>query len=111
MSAHSRGEKEEARKEYAKAARETAGRISARGVHLRGTETPTELVEIEEAIERFERAVESHGGDLMVDEAPSGQRGQPDDSRFRLPTRTAAMSAAGYVELIAKAIDGLRKTR
>jgi sugar phosphate isomerase/epimerase len=111
MSEHSHGASEEARDELANAARETAARISARGVHLRGTETPEEIVEIEEAIERFEIAVESRGGDLMVDEAPRGQPGQPDDPRFRLPKRTDSMSAAGYVEAIARAIDNLRTKR
>jgi hypothetical protein len=111
MSAHSHGASEEARDELTNAARDTAARIAARGVHLRGTESPEEIVEIEEAIERFEVAVESLGGDLMVDEAPRGRRGQPDDPRFRLPIRTESMSAGGYVEAIARAIDGLRSKR
>jgi sugar phosphate isomerase/epimerase len=111
MSHHSHGASEEARDELTKAARETAARIAARGVHLRGTETPEEIVEIEEAIERFESAVEAAGGDLMVDEAPRGQRGEPDDPRFRLPKRTDSMSAARYVEAIARGMDVLRRKR
>jgi hypothetical protein len=111
VNASSRGEDNEAREEFKDAARETAGRIAARSVHLRGNETPRELAEIEEAIERFEAAVESHGGDLMVDEAPRGQRGQPDDPRFLLPKRTATMSVADYLVLLSRAIDGIRRKR
>jgi hypothetical protein len=97
--------------ELTNAARETAARIAARGVHLRGTETPEQIVEIEEAIERFESAVEAAGGDLMVDEAPRGQRGEPDDPRFRLPRRTDSMPVARYLELLARAMDTLRRKR
>ena len=39
------------------------------------------------AIERFELAVESRGGDLMVDEGPDGTTREPDDPRFALPKR------------------------
>ena len=111
MNAHARGEGDEARKEFKDAARDAAARIAARGVHLRGNETPAELAGLEEAIERFEVAVESHGGDLMVDEAPRGQRGEPDDPRFQLPTRTSAMPVADYLMLLSRAIDGMRPKR
>ena len=79
-------------------------RIAARGVSLRGQRNarrswPT----IEDAIERFETAVESRGGDLMVDEAPRGQRGEPDDARFALPKRGATMSVADYLVLLSRA--------
>jgi hypothetical protein len=47
----------------------------------------------------------------MVDEAPRGQRGEPDDPRFRLPKRTDSMSAARYVEAIARGMDVLRRKR
>lgn len=111
MTAHSHGQQDEDRREYTSAARETAARISARGVHLRGDETPTEIVALEEAIERFEQVVESRGGDLMMDEAPRGQQGEPDDPRFRLPTRTAAMSVAEYLVILSRAVDAMRRMR
>lgn len=91
--------------------REVAGRLAVRGVHLRGDETPDEITAIEEAVERFEEAVELHGGDLMVDEPPARQRGQPDDPRFLLPTRGEEMSSAQYVELLAIAVDRMRTRR
>ncbi len=111
MNAHAGGEEREARNELKDAARETAGRIAARGVSLRGSETPAELSDLEDAIERFETAVESRGGDLMVDEAPRGQRGEPDDARFALPKRGATMSVADYLVLLSRATDDLRRKR
>lgn len=111
MNAGARGGDDEARKEFKDAVRETAGRIAARGVSLRGNETAHELAELEDALERFEIAVESHGGDLMVDEAPRGQRGQPDDPRFLLPKRAATTSVADYLILLSRAIDGMRRKR
>jgi hypothetical protein len=99
------------RNEREAVAREIAGRISARGVAMRGNESSDEIIAIEDAIERFEEAVESRGGDLMMDEPPRGQRGEPDDPRFQLPVRDAAMSAADYVERLARALDNLRTKR
>jgi hypothetical protein len=45
----------------------------------------------------------------MMDEAPRGQRGEPDDPRFRLPARSASMSVAEYLVLLSRAIDGMRR--
>ena len=67
---------------------EVASRLRSRGVHLTGRETDEELVELLEAVERFERTVERRGGDLMVDEPnDSGRAREPDDPRFVLPPR------------------------
>jgi hypothetical protein len=96
------------RDEVQEVAREIAGRISARGVYMRGDESSDESIAIEEAIERFEEAVESRGGDLMMDEPPRGHPGEPDEPQFQLPVRGAGMSAADYVERLALAVDKLR---
>ncbi|HEY3934961.1 MAG TPA: hypothetical protein VGL65_10140 [Gemmatimonadales bacterium] len=58
------------RKDLNRVTHEVAARLSGRGVHLRGDETPNEISAIEDAVERFEEAVDSHGGDLMMDEPP-----------------------------------------
>jgi hypothetical protein len=102
---------DESRKEFKDAIRDTTARIANRGVYLRGDETHKEIVELDEALAQFELAVESHGGDLMVDEAPPGQRGQPDDPRFMLPQRVPVMSVADYIVRLARAIDGMRRKR
>src|SRR3977135_150413 len=93
------------RNEFNRGTREVAARLSARGIHLRGDETPDDISAIEDAVERFEEAVELHGGDLMMDEPPAAGRGEPDAPRFLLPTRSPELSAAQYVEVLARAVD------
>jgi hypothetical protein len=103
--------KDSSSEEFANAIREASSRISRRGVFLSGKETHAEIVELDEALEAFEQAVESAGGDLMVDEPPSGARGQPDDPRFLLPQRVATMSVADYVARLALAVGAMRNNR
>ena len=83
--------------EVQRAAQETADRLRALGISLTGHERAEELLTIEEAIERFEIAVEEKGGDLMVDEPPPGSFAQPDDWHFALPRRHPGESVADYV--------------
>jgi hypothetical protein len=110
MSPPSRADDSSSR-DFANAIREASSRVSGRGVFLHGNETHAEIVELDEALEAFERAVESAGGDLMVDEPPPGARGEPDDPRFLLPQRVATMSVAAYLARLAQAIDAMRKNR
>ena len=99
------------REELQRVTREVAARLSARGVQLRGDETPDEISAIEDAVERFEEAVELHGGDLMMDEPPAPGRGEPDDPRFLLPVRGPELSPAQYVEVLASAVDKIQTHR
>ena len=89
-------------------ARDMAGRLFTRGVDVRDDDSNDDVTAIEEAVERFESRVQAAGGDLMVDEPPRGQRGQPDETRFRLPLRRADESASAYVERLSRAADELR---
>ena len=89
-------------------ARDIAGRLFTRGVDVRDDDSNDDVTAIEEAVERFESRVQAAGGDLMVDEPPRGQTGQPDDTRFRLPLRHAGEPARGYVERLSRAADELR---
>ena len=84
-------------------AREVASRLGALGITLDGTERPDDLTQIDEAVERFEQAVESRGGDLMMDEPPEGSLPQPDDPHFALPMRKDGESVAAYVDRIDRA--------
>jgi len=104
---------DERAEDLARVDREVAGRIAGKGVHLSGHETSQQLADLEEALERFEDAVEAHGGDLMVDEPPAGRPGEPDQERFRLPIRGTGMSVADYLETLSRATDSLgqRKRR
>jgi len=92
-------------------ARDIAGRLYQRGVDVRDDDSDADITDIEEEVERFESLVQSHGGDLMVDEPPRGQKGRPDDARFRLPLRHADESAKAYVERLSQASANLRSRR
>src|SRR3989454_1904567 len=63
---------------------EVAARLRGRGVTVTGTEPPDDLANLLTAVERFEAAVEAHGGGLMVDDLKSRE---PDDRHFVLPRR------------------------
>jgi hypothetical protein len=88
---------------------ELANRLTSLGIHLTGRERPEELVDLVEAVDRFEAAVESQGGDLMMDEPPAGRAAQPDDTHFALPRRDEGESVAHYLEGLARATDAVRR--
>ncbi len=95
--------------EVTRVAREIAGRLAAVGVVLSGKERPEELVELEEAVERFERAVEARGGDLMVDEGPRGRTSEPDNPHFALPLRRAHEAVSAYLGRLSAATKDVLK--
>jgi hypothetical protein len=86
-----------------------AGRLRGRNILLTGREGREDLAQLEEAVERFEAAVESHGGDLMMDEAPEGQPGEPDDPHFALPRRSDDETVGSYLERLERATDEIRR--
>jgi broad specificity phosphatase PhoE len=88
------------------AATETAERLRRRGVRVTGAERPEDLADLLSAVERFEAAVEAHGGDLMVDDLKSPQ---PDDKHFVLPQREHAEPTRMYIGRIDEARDHLGK--
>jgi hypothetical protein len=88
---------------------EIAGRLRARGIEVNDSDSPDDVVRILEGLEAFEQAVEAAGGDLMVDEPPANQRGEPDDSHFLLPTRSADETAVAYAQRLAAATSAVRK--
>jgi hypothetical protein len=88
---------------------DVTNRLSGLGVMLTGEETPEQLVQIQEAVERFEMAVESRGGDLMVDEGPDGQTREPDDPHFALPARGDDEPVDHYIERLLFATDEVRR--
>ena len=85
-----------------RASGQIAARLSALGIRLDGNEAPDELTQIADAVERFEDAVEAHGGDLMVDEPPAGTPGEPDAPEFMLPRRDDE-SVASYIARVDRA--------
>jgi hypothetical protein len=91
--------------ELQRASREVIARLEALGVELNGDESPDALILVLEEIERFEEAVEAHGGDLMMDEGPAGETPQPDDPQFALPLRRADETIRAYRQRLAQATD------
>ncbi|MFL5604978.1 MAG: hypothetical protein ACJ8AD_00900 [Gemmatimonadaceae bacterium] len=96
--------------EQRRVADEMAARLRGRGVRLDGRESGEDLANLLEAVEEFEGVVQSHGGDLMVDEpVRSGRPVTPDDQAFVLPARRERESVAEYIDRIAEAIARARR--
>ena len=90
----------------ATAAAEVADRLRRRGIVVTGAERTDDLADLLSAVERFEAAVEAHGGDLMVDDLKSPQ---PDDRHFVLPRREHAEAIRVYISRIDAATIGLHR--
>jgi hypothetical protein len=98
--------------ERRRAENELSQRLRDRGVRLSGRETSDELVNILEAVERFESAVEHAGGDLMMDEpVREGSPIQPDNAAFVLPRRHDGESVDAFLGRIAFAATRIRAKR
>ena len=83
---------------------EVVARLNSRGVGTSAADSSEELVQLLDAVEAFETAVERAGGDLMVDEPVAGRRStQPDDVLFVLPSREREESARSYLARIEQA--------
>jgi hypothetical protein len=94
------------RDETQRATEEVVARLQGRGIDVSERESTEELVELLEAVEAFEKTVESRGGDLMVDEpVRSKQPTEPDDRAFVLPTRKANEPIGAFIGRIATARD------
>jgi hypothetical protein len=99
-------DREEEKDARAAATAEVAERLRRRGIALTGAERSGDLADLLSAVERFEKTVEAHGGDLMVDDLKSSQ---PDDRHFVLPRREHGESIRAYIIRIDNAADGLRR--
>lgn len=93
----------------ARVTQELTDRLRARGVDVLSADSPEDVVGLMEGVEVFEAAVESRGGDLMMDEPPAGRAGKPDDEHFGLPARHAGEGANGYLARLAEATARVRK--
>ncbi len=95
--------------DVARVAQEMAGRLRARGVAVYDSDSPDDVLKLVEGVEEFERAVESRGGDLMVDEPPANGVAQPDDPHFLLPRRAADETVSNYIRRLAAATAAVRQ--
>jgi hypothetical protein len=87
------------------AAAEVTARLRSRGITVTSAENPEDLVNLLSAVERFEAAVEAHGGDLMVDDLKSSR---PDDHHFVVPRRARHEAVSAYIGRIDEATARLR---
>ncbi len=85
---------------------EVVSRLQGRGIVVSRADDAEDLVDLLTAVERFEAAVERHGGDLMVDDLDSDE---PDDVHFVLPRRTHGEPLRAYMSRIEEATANLRK--
>ena len=85
---------------------EVADKLRRRGVTVTGAERSDDLADLLTAVERFEAAVEAHGGDLMVDDLNSSE---PDDRHFVLPRRAPGEAIRPYIARIEAATVALRQ--
>ena len=88
------------------AAAEVTARLRGRGIAVTGSEKPEDLADLLSAVERFETAVEGHGGDLMVDDLKSSR---PDDTHFVVPRRDRGEAVRAYIGRIGEATARLRR--
>src|SRR5919109_423869 len=79
--------------EERRARQEAEDRLRERGIQVHPRDSDEDIGDLLDAIERFETAVESHGGDLMVDRIGSSQ---PDDPAFVLPIRELEEAVPEY---------------
>ncbi len=98
-------DKDEEFEERTSAAAEVTARLRSRGIAVTGAENPEDLVDLLSAVERFEGAVEAHGGDLMVDDLKSSR---PDDRHFVVPRRGHGEGIRVYIGRVDDATAGLR---
>jgi hypothetical protein len=88
------------------AVQETIARLRTRGISVGSDENADHLVGLLEAVERFEAAVERHGGDLMVDDLKSSE---PDDRHYVVPQRRPGETVPDYALRIDEATAHLRR--
>jgi hypothetical protein len=94
------------REERDGAALELTGRIRQKGVLLTGRETSAQLDDLATAIERFEAAVVSRGGDLFINTPTSDPPENPD---FVIPQRVPGEDAEAYAARINEAAGRLER--
>jgi len=99
-------DKDEEFEERKSAAAEVTDRLRGRGIAVTGAEKPEDLVDLLSAVERFEAAVEAHGGDLMVDDLKSSR---PDDRHFVVPRRVRGEALRTYIGRVDEATMQLRR--
>ena len=92
--------------DLAHAAEMAYAQLRQRSVNVTGDEPAEELADLLEAVERFELAVSSVGGDRMTNAPDSND---PDDRRLVLPERNEGEGAGGYAERVSEAAERIMR--
>ena len=87
--------------EQARARQESESWLTDRGITVRPEDGYDDVVELQDALERFEQEVQRLGGDLMVNHLGSSQ---PEDSAFVPPRRDAGENIGAYLRRLEDAI-------
>ena len=95
-------------RDEARAVETLVGQLVRRGVRLFGNESPDDLGDLVEEVERFEAAVAALGGDSMRNAPDSAL---PEDRRLVLPRRRDDESVGRYAARINAAAELLRQRR
>jgi hypothetical protein len=91
--------------EQRRAREEAEARLRARGIEVLKADDDEAVADLLDAIERFENAVESRGGDLFVNRIGSSE---PESPEFVPPVREDGEPAVEYRERINRAASRLR---
>ena len=103
-----RQERDAIQPDQARAVETLVGQLTKRGVRLFDNESPGELGDLSEEVERFEAAVAALGGDSMRNAPDSAL---PEDHRLVLPRRRDDESVVRYAARINAATELLRRVR
>ena len=87
--------------EQAKARQEGEAWLADRGIAVRPDDGYDDVVELQDALERFEQEVQLLGGDLMVNHLGSSQ---PEDPAFVPPARDPAEHIGSYLRRLEDSI-------
>ncbi|HYV97027.1 MAG TPA: hypothetical protein VE967_06210 [Gemmatimonadaceae bacterium] len=90
---------------------EVTAKLRTRGVSVFESDSTRDIVNLLEAVEEFEHAVEAAGGDLMMDEPPAGTVAQPDHPGFAIPQRRDGESVEEFAGRLADVAERLRAGR
>ncbi|HEU4698667.1 MAG TPA: hypothetical protein VFS40_05770 [Gemmatimonadales bacterium] len=93
------------REEQARAAEHTRSLLAQRGVRLREGDDAEALVDLLDAVERFEQVVQARGGDSFLNNPRSSE---PENPAFVVPPREEGEDARAYARRVLAAAERLR---
>jgi hypothetical protein len=93
------------REEQARAAEHTRTVLAQRGARVDPADADDALVDLLDAVDRFEGVVQARGGDSFLN---SPRSSQPENPAFVIPPREDGEAARAYARRVLEAADRLR---